>query len=357
MVALITVRNMASLRVLIALTALTALVLTSGCASLGYYWQSVDGQMEILRLRQPISRVLADPATSPELKSKLARALEIRDFASGELKLHDNMSYRGYADVRRDFVVWNVFAAGEFSVEPRQWCFPVAGCVGYRGYFAQGDAVAFAGEQRQQGLDTYVGGVPAYSTLGWFDDPVLNTIIKYPDYELARLIFHELAHQVAYAKNDSEFNESFAVAVEIEGVRRWAAARGDQKIRADFEQSQVRRGQFTDLVLKYRGELEILYRSGVAADAMRARKAALFAAMLEDYRQLKKAWGGYAGYDYFFSAVNNASLASIAIYHALVPQFQRLIARRNGDLALFYEDVKRLAALGKDERHNALADR
>ena len=337
---------------------LAASGLLAGCTTLGYYWQSIDGQWEMLRVRQPISSVLADPSTPPELRSKLARVLEIREFASRELKLPDNMSYRGYADVRRDFVVWNVFATDEFSIVPRQWCFPIAGCVGYRGYFAKAAAEKFAHEQRSLGLDAYVGGVPAYSTLGWFDDPVLNTVIRYPDYELARLIFHELAHQVAYAKNDSEFNESFAVAVEVEGMRRWAAVHGDARMRAAFEQAQTRRAQFTALVLKYRGELDVLYRSsGLAADAMRKRKAALLAAMVEDYQWLKKEWGGYAGYDPFFAGVNNAGLASIAIYHSLVPRFQQLLAQRKGDLVQFYEDVKRLAVLGKDERLKALVDK
>ncbi|MBI4426139.1 MAG: aminopeptidase, partial [Candidatus Kerfeldbacteria bacterium] len=225
---------------------------------------------------------------------------------------------------------------------------------GYRGYFALSDAETFAQEQRGRGFDVFVTGVPAYSTLGWFDDPVLNTFIDYPEYELARLIFHELAHQAVYVKNDSEFNESFAVAVELEGVRRWIATHGDDKMRADFERSQQRRTQFTDLVLGYRSELGALYRTRLAPQEMRERKAVAFIAMKQDYQRLKAEWGGFAGYDRFFNSVNNANLASVAIYHALVPQFQQLIARHNGDLASFYAEVKALAALDKEQRRRKL---
>ena len=334
---------------------LVAAMTAAGCVQVGYYWQSVDGQMEIVAKRQSITDLIANPATPAALKARLARVLEIRDFASRELSLPDNLSYRGYSDLRRQYVVWNVFAAEEFSVEARQWCFPIAGCVGYRGYFALAEAEAFATQQRRMGLDVFVGGVPAYSTLGWFDDPVLNTFVSYPEHELARLIFHELAHQTAYAKNDSEFNESFAVAVELEGVRRWIAAKGDGKMDADFESAQQRRKQFTDLILKYRSELASLYRSQLVPTAMRERKAAIYGAMKQDYQQLKAEGSGSAGYDRFFADPNNATLASIAIYHGLVPQFQRMMARHNGDLAAFYGEVKKLAALNKEQRIRLLS--
>ncbi len=333
---------------------LAVLPLTAGCSNFGYYLQSIDGQMNVLRKRQPIAQVVADPATPPALKSRLERALTARDFASSDLQLPDNPSYRSYADLQRPFVVWNVFAAAEFSIEPEQWCFLVAGCVGYRGYFAQAKAEAFAQGLRDQGLDVFVGGVPAYSTLGWFNDPVLNTFINYPDYELARLIFHELAHQVVYVKGDTEFNESFAVAVETEGVTRWIARFGDDKMRDNFMRSQVRRVQFSALVLKYRRELGALYRAKLAPAAMRERKAAIFAALKRDYQRLKTDWGGYAGYDRFLDEPNNAKLASISIYNTLVPQFQEMIVKHNGDLAAFYADVKRLAALDKEERYREL---
>lgn len=329
--------------------------LLAGCSNVTYYMQSIHGQMMVLWARESIADVVANPATPPALKSRLERTLAIRDFASHELGLPDNPSYRTYADLQRRFVVWNVFAAEEFSIEPRQFCFLIVGCVGYRGYFALSEAEDFARELRGEGLDVFVSGVPAYSTLGWFDDPVLNTFINYPDYELARLVFHELAHQVVYVKNDSEFNESFAATVEAEGVRRWIARNGDEQMRASFELMSERRAEFAMLVLKHREALATLYRLRIAPREMRTRKAQVFADLRRDYELMKSRWGGYAGYDRFFADVNNANLASVAIYNALVPQFQQLIAKHNGDLAAFYAEAKELAALGKEERKTRLA--
>ena len=338
----------------LALMLLAAVLLMAGCGNFTYYLQSVEGQIDLLQKREQIAKLLADPATSPALKRRLEQVLTIRNFASGELQLPDNKSYRGYADLQRPFVVWNVFATAEFSLKPEQWCFPIAGCVGYRGYFTQARAEAFAQELRGRGLDVFVGGVPAYSTLGWFDDPVLNTFVNYPEYELARLLFHELAHQLVYVKGDSEFNESFAAAVENEGVRRWIERSGNDRMRADFERAQQRRTQFAALVLKYRDALDALYSSGLPPAGMRERKAAVFAELNQDYQRLKTEWGGFAGYDRFFVEPNNAKLASIALYNTLVPQFQKILAKRNGDLPAFYAEVKEIATLGTDERASRL---
>ena len=338
----------------LALTLLACASLAAGCSSLSYYYQSIEGQIDLLQKREQIAKVVADPATSPALKKRLEQVLAIRDFASRELQLPDNKSYRGYADLQRPYVVWNVFAAAEFSIKPEQWCFPIVGCVGYRGYFTQARADAFAQELRERGLDVFVGGVPAYSTLGWFDDPVLNTFVNYPGHEVARLIFHELAHQVMYARNDTEFNESFAVAVELEGVARWIARYGDEKMRADVAGAQQRRAQFAALVLKYRRELGALYRTKVAPAEMRQRKAATFDALKQDYRTLRAEWGGYSGYDRLLDDPNNAKLASISFYNALVPQFQQVLAKFDGDLPAFYAEARRLATLDKDARYRAL---
>lgn len=329
--------------------------LLTACSNVTYYMQSIHGQMTLLHARESIEDVLANPATPPALKNRLEHTLAIRDFASRELGLPDNFSYRTYADLQRQFVVWNVFAAEEFSIEPRQSCFFIVGCVGYRGYFALSDAEDFARELRAEGLDVFVSGVPAYSTLGWFDDPVLNTFINYPEYELARLIFHELAHQLVYVKNDTEFNESFAATIEAEGVRRWIARNGDEQMRARFELMRERRAEFAALVHKYREALATLYRQRMAPQEMRARKAQVLAELRRDYERMKSQWGGYAGYDRFFANVNNANLASVALYNELVPQFQRLIAKHHGDLAAFYTEVKEIAALGKNERKSRLA--
>ena len=339
---------------ILALILLVAITAMAGCSNLGYYMQSIEGQLTLLQSRQQIDGLIDDPATPLELKTRLQLALKIRDFASGELSLPDNQSYRSYANLKRQFVVWNVFAAAEFSITPEQWCFPIAGCVGYRGYFTQAGAEQFASGLRAQGLDVFVGGVPAYSTLGWFDDPVLNTFVNYSEYEIARLLFHELAHQVAYAGGDSEFNESFAGTVETEGVRRWIDRHGDDKMRADSARAQVRRAQFATLVLTYRDRLGELYDSSAPPAEMRARKAAVFSGLSREYQALRTEWGGFKGYDKFFDEPNNAKLASISIYNTLVPQFQKLLDKHNGDLPAFYAEVRKLTALDRDARYREL---
>lgn len=331
------------------------LVFVSGCANFGYYPQSVGGQLDIWRRERPIEEVITDAAAAAPLKQKLARVLEIREFASRELGLPDNRSFRRYADLERPFVAWNVFAAPEFSVRPLQWCFLFAGCVSYRGYFAKADADGYAAELAGQGHDVYVGGVPAYSTLGWFPDPVLNTFIHYPEAEIARLVFHELSHQLIYARDDTAFNESFAVAVEQEGVRRWLARAGDAPGREAFERNRRIRAEFARLVGTYRERLDALYRARLAPGAMRERKREILDELHAEYRALQAGWGGYAGYDRWFAQQpNNAQLASIAIYTQAVPAFEALLAREGGDLPRFYESVKALAALPKEERDRRL---
>ncbi len=326
-------------------------LLVGGCANVSYYWQSVRGQLDVWRRERPVAEVIADPAAAQALKDKLARVLEIRAFASRELGLPENQSYRRYADLERPFVVWNVFAAPELSMEPLQWCFLFAGCVNYRGYFSREAAERFAAELSAQGHDSYVGGVPAYSTLGYFADPVLNTFIHYPDFEIARLLFHELAHQAVYAKDDTVFNESFAVAVEQEGVGRWLERAGDPRQRELYDRNRRARAEFTVLVQKHRDRLDALYRSGLAPDAMRSSKRAILDEMESEYRALKSAWGSFPRYDrWFASRPNNAQVASVAIYTQLVPAFEVLLEREGRDLARFYAAVKELAALPKDQR-------
>lgn len=331
-------------------------LLVSGCANVSYYIQSVSGQLDVWRRERPIAEVIADPATTQALKDRLARVLEVRAFASRELGLPDNASYRRYADLGRPFVVWNVFAAPEFSVQPLQSCFLFAGCVSYRGYFAREDAERYSAGLAEQGHDIYIGGVPAYSTLGYFADPVLNTFIHYPEAEIARLIFHELAHQVAYARDDTVFNESFAVAVEQEGVRRWLARSGDAKQREQFERGRRIRAEFASLVQKHRERLDALYRTALAPDAMRGRKREILTELEGEYQSLQAGWGGYSGHDHWFaSKPNNAQLASVVAYSQRVTAFEALLGREGGDLSAFYAAVKSLAALPKDERDVRLA--
>lgn len=349
-----------SLRFLTSLRAaalVAAAVLLSGCETLAYYAQAVGGQVSLMSRARPVEDLLADPQTPQDLRARLMLAREIRGYAVKELGLPDNASYRSYADIGRPYAVWNVVAAPEFSLEPLQSCFPVAGCVSYRGFFAQEDAERYAAGLRAQGNDVYVYGVPAYSTLGWFDDPLLNTFIGYPRAEVARLQFHELAHQVAYARGDSTFNESFATAIELEGTRRWLASVGTDAERKDFEAMQVRRGDFVALVERTRVRLEAVYAQPLDAAAMRAAKAAEFDRMRAEYEELKRQWGGFRGYDRWFAqALGNAHLASVATYTQRVPAFEALIAREGGDMERTYVEARRLAGLSAAER-NAELDR
>lgn len=330
-------------------------VLIGGCAQLGYYVQAAHGQFTLLADAKPIEDWLADPAVGDKLKVKLAKVKEIRRFAARELGLPDNNSYKTYTDLKRPYVLWNVVATPELSLRPKQWCFPVAGCVNYRGYYSKNEAQDYAAELRQEHYDVQVSGVPAYSTLGWFNDPVLSSFINYPDGELARLIFHELAHQVVYAQGDSQFNESFATAVEEAGVERWMVTHGDDRMRTLYKQFEGRKQDFLALLLKYRKELAANYARSADDGEKRKRKAEIFQALKDEYQTLKVRWGGFAGYDRWFAEpLSNAHLASVATYHDLVPGFRALLAREKS-FDKFYEAVRALAALDKDARHQRLA--
>lgn len=337
------------------LTALALGLSTAGCASPAYYLQAFSGQMDILAKRRPVNEVLNDPTTAPQTRQQLGAVLRLREFASRELGLPDNESYRRYADLDRPYAVWNVFAAPELSLKPIEWCFPFAGCVSYRGYFAQADAEAFAAGLHAQGNDVYVGGAIAYSTLGWFDDPVLNTMLRRPEPELAGLIFHELAHQRLYLKGDTAFNESFAVTVELEGVRRWYERHDAPQVYADYLERKKRRDEFTALVLKYRARIEAVYAAPRPDDEKRALKRETFAELRREHTALKARWGGYDGYDGWFDAgLNNARIAAVGVYHQYVAAFQALLAKHRGDLAAFYREAQELARLPPDERATML---
>jgi predicted aminopeptidase len=313
----------------------------------------------MLAAARPIDDWLADPDTPPALQQQLERARAIRAFASRELALPDNRSYTAYADLKRAAVVWNVFATPALSLQLKTWCYPLFGCVSYRGYFDREAAHALAAELRAAGDDVYVSPIPAYSTLGWMDwlggDPLLNTFIGYAEAELARVIFHELAHQVVYVKDDSVFNESFATTVERAGVHRWLAAHGDEAARAEYARLEARRADFVGLLLAYRQRLEQAYAHGTEEEK-RERKGAILAELQREYMHLKLTrWNGWAGYDRFFAqALGNAHLAAVGAYHDLVPAFEALLARLDGDLGRFFVEVKRLAALSKTERDAAL---
>ena len=329
---------------------------------LGYYAQSVRGHLDMLQRARPLADWLADPATPPALRQRLQLAWQMRDFAVRELALPDNASYRSYADLGRSAVVWNVVAAPELSLTLKTWCYPLMGCVGYRGYFDRAEADAEAQRQRAAGLEVFVYGVPAYSTLGWTNwlggDPLLNTFVGGSEATLARLVFHELSHQVAYASGDTMFNESYATAVERLGLARWLAATG----RADDEPDARRRlADLRALTLPARQALQALYAGDLPEAQKRQRKAALMAALQADYQALKAApggpWAGYGGFDPWFARTNNAALAIQAAYDGLVPDFERLFERQGRDFARFHAEVRRLANLPPSERRATLQAR
>ena len=347
------------------LLATAAVCLTSGCStvgsfgSLGYYAQAANGHLDLLQRARPVADWVVDPDTPEPLRQRLLLSQRMRDFAVSELKLPDNRSYRGYADLQRASVVWNAVAAPELSLTLKTWCFPVVGCVGYRGYFTRAPAEALVAQLKVEGWETSVYGVPAYSTLGRTDwlggDPLLNTFLDWPEGELARLIFHELAHQVAYADDDTTFNESFATAVERIGGQRWLQLHASPAARQEYEALEARRRDFRLLTARYRNELQALYASDASDALKRSRKAELMTGLQADYVQLKaQRWNGFAGYDGWFSRANNATLGVMAAYNELVPDFEHLFERSGGDLTRFYAEVKVLAALPKAERRNRL---
>lgn len=344
--------NISSIAATIRAALIIALIAAaSGC----YVLQSVQGHLTLMSKREPISRVIAAPSTAPALRDRLQAVIAIRDFASRELGLPDNGSYRSYADLGRPYVVWNVVAAPEFSVDAKQWCYPIVGCVAYRGYFSESRARSYGARMRAQGLDATIDGVAAYSTLGHFNDPVLSTMMGWSDVELASIIFHELTHQFLYVPNDSSFNEALATTVEEEGVRRWLHAQGrDAELDAHLAQ-QRRYMQVIDLLTATRAELRTIYASGLGAEAMRERKRAAFSALRASYAQLKADWGGHAPFESWFAGdLNNAHLASIATYYTCVPGFERELKAAGGNLVAFYARVRALAKLDQAARDAAV---
>jgi len=334
---------------------MAGLLALSGCESLSYYAQAVGGQLEMMRRAQPLADWISNPATPPALRRRLELASRVREFASRQLALPDNGSYRSYADLGRPYAVWNVFAAPEFSVHPVESCFPIAGCVAYRGFFTPAGAERYAAGKRAEGLDVFTYGVPAYSTLGWFDDPLLSTFIQYPEWELARLIFHELAHQVVYVKGDTTFNESFAVTVQDEGVRRWLESENRDAELAAFRSAEARKKEFVALIEEARARLARLYAEPLPPAAMREAKRAEFARLRDRYAALKVRWDGYSGFDGLMREPNNALLSSISAYARLVPAFRRELQAAGGNLGAFYDRVKALARLPKAERDAVLS--
>ncbi len=315
----------------------------SGCESVSFYTQAVQGQAEILLKREAIGNIIAQTDTEPELVDKLRYLQAARQFASDHLGLPDNASYTRYADLKRRYVVWNVVATERYSVQPKQQCFPIAGCVTYRGYFSREDADGYAGKLRQTGLDVVVGGVSAYSTLGWFADPILNTMLARPREDLAGLLFHELAHQQFYLKGDTTFNESFATTVEREGLKAWLDYRGEQAILTARLQRREKRDAVVALILEYRQRLGARYATLEDVGLLEAAKQEGFAQMRQAYAGLKKAGVGTPGFDHWMAGdLNNASLALFADYNTRVPEFTALLEKEGHDWGQFYRAVEAL---------------
>lgn len=323
-------------------------LLVSGCSSISYLGQAVAGQLSIVWQREPIEELLRDPDIDSALAQRLSLVLEIREFATDATGLPDNNSYRYYSDLGRPYVSWVVFAAGEFSVEPQRWCFPVAGCVNYRGYFNRDSADAFAHHLRQQGLDTYVTGVPAYSTLGWFDDPLLNTVLNYSEAHLAGLIFHELAHQRVYLAGDTEFNEGFAMAVQIEGVRRWLQQRERPELLLGYQNALRERRELTENVSALRDKLGELYRSDTSDTLKRSQKQQMFQRFVDSNQ------ASFVSHRHGEPVFNNGWLVSQSSYYQWLDGFQQLLRDCGGDLSLFYRRVEALTTLPESDRHRQL---
>jgi predicted aminopeptidase len=344
--------------------ALAAAAVLAGCADLGYYWQSASGHVGLMRAARPVPEWLGDPKTSDALKARLELSQRIRRYAVSELGLPDNPSYTTYADLHRPAALWNVVAAPPYSLTLKTWCFPVAGCVGYRGYYDEAAAKAEAATLAAQGLEIGVYPVPAYSTLGWMNwaggDPLLSTFIGYPEGELARLLFHELAHQVLYVSGDTAFNESFATAVERIGGARWLKTQAGEAARLEYAQFDARRQQFRQLTADTRRALQAIYDSEEARakdwKTVDARKAAAMEAFRQRYAALRANWPGprQGGYDDWVARANNAAFGTQAAYDDLVPGFEALFEREGQDWPRVYAAVKRIAALPKDERRQAL---
>lgn len=338
---------------LIVLLVISAFLLS--CETVGYYSQAARGQLAIVFGREEIQQLISDAETSEKLRSKLAEVLQIREFAAAELDLPVANNYSTYVDVNRDHAVWNVFAAPEFSTDPVNWCYPIAGCVTYRGYFNEAGALNYAAQLEGEGFDVYTGGVDAYSTLGWFDDSLLSTVMSRANYQLAGLIFHELAHQVVYLPGDTTFNESFATAVEREGLRRWLQANDRTDTIAIAERDRIRQQQFIDLVTEFRNQFTELYELEISVERKREEKTVLQIRLREEYENLKASWDGYSGYDSWFSrSLNNAQLSTVGSYNDYVLFFNNLLDKVDGVMPDFYAEAQRIVTLSEEERNSLL---
>lgn len=332
---------------------LTAVMLGTGCQSTRFYTQAIGGQWEIISERETITKVIREEPPNSPLTDKLRLVQGIIAFAQTNLALPAERQYQAYVDLKRRYVVWNVEATPEFSLDSKSWWYPVVGSLEYQGYFKKKQAVDYAKRLREEGYDVFVGGVPAYSTLGWFNDAVLSTFVHLPEAELAELIFHELAHQKLFIAGDTDFNEAFATSIGREGVRRWFMSKNNPGALAQFLESRTRDDTVVELILRTRDELERLYESSdsLTENAIRMRKAEIIRKLRTDYDALKKNWPGYSGYDGFMAAdINNAQLNAVDTYFHLLPRFDSMIHLVDNHLPAFYEQISQTRKMDKQER-------
>ena len=327
----------------------------TGCADITYLMQSAQGQLQLMSAREPIVDLIDNPQTAAPLAIRLREIERILHFAQQELALPDEGSYRHYVALDRAHVVYNVSAAPPLSLQPRRWCYPVVGCLSYRGYFNLRDASEHAAQLREGGDDVYVAPVQAYSTLGWFDDPLISSLLAGPSWFTASIIFHELSHQKVYLAGDTAFNEAYAVTVQQEGERRWLARYGTSQERAQFARYKHAQKDFLTLLRRTREQLKQLYDSQMSESNKLLEKHKLFEKLRAQFVQLRFQWGGYRGFDRWFSQdLNNAKMALVSTYNDLVPRFQQLLFRLNGDLAAFHVAVGQLSHLSPAARREAL---
>jgi predicted aminopeptidase len=361
-------RRRKTLLVLLLVVVVTAV---SGCQTIGFYAQAAKGQFQIFAHQEVIDKLVADPKTPAPLRQQLRLIEQLRAFAKDQLKLPVDGNYRKYVDVHRPYVVWNVQAAPQFSLQPRTWWYPLVGSLEYRGYFSERGARKYAARIVKKGDDVYVDGVEAYSTLGWFKDPVLNTFIDRSEPELAEVIFHELGHRRVFARGDTDFNEAYATTVGQEGARRWLRASGKTNLLERYAVALQRNDQFVHLIMSTREQLEKVYGDTLDKDGkvraakvpplpparLKEAKQRVFMGLRSQYEQLKISWGGYSGYDDWFAhELNNAQLNTIANYYDFLPAFKRLLELNGGDMEKFYQEVERLSKMDKDTRHQWLRD-
>jgi predicted aminopeptidase len=328
------------------------------CADMGYYLHTIKGHISIMQEKQDIDEILQDETIPERLKQRLRLVQDIRSFAFAELKLPASDSFTEYADLKRSYVLQNLFAAPEFSIQAKQWCYPVVGCAGYRGFFDQQRQDEFVSELREQHYDVYVAKVSAYSTLGWFDDPVLNTFVKWPDGFLAGLIFHELAHQQLYVDGDSRFNESFATAVQHAGVEKWLQQQGLKQPLERYRQRRVNRQKVFDLIKQARIDLQQLYQRDMTDEEKRQLKLEYLQDLKRRYLEFSESIQHNDGFQRWFEGeLNNAKLVSISTYNDWVPVFEAILAQQQGDFAAFYKEVLRISELPRQQRQSCFDNR